>query len=177
MRVVDSLSATTGQGLLAMAAAEAAKEGRSADEIEAMLAKLIPLTRVIGIADELSSAVKGGRVPAWVKRVTEFLHLNPVLTASPEGKIGLGGFHAGRGASPRKLARTAVRKMDPGTMYRVMVAHANNEQGAIETRHHILEEHGMIHSCHLTAAGPALGAHLGSGGLIVGFAPYPGGAD
>lgn len=174
IRVIDSLSVTAGEGLLAMVAAEAAISGMSVDEVEALLKGLIPQTRVFGIADDLSYAVKGGRVPAPVKRITGFLHLNPVLTASPEGKMGLGGFHTGLGANPVKLARTAVRKMKPETMYRVLVAHANNEAGAIETRHHILEKHGRIHSCHVTEAGPALGVHVGSGGLIVGFTPQPG---
>jgi DegV family protein with EDD domain len=171
VRVIDSLNATAGQGLLAMTAAEAAMAGLSADEVEACLLDLIPRTRVFGVADDLSYAVKGGRVPGWVKRIADFLHLNPVLTASPEGKIGLAGFHIGSGASPSRLARTAVGKMEPETMYRVLVAHMNNEAGAIETRHHILEQHTRVHSCHITEAGPALGVHLGPGGLVVGIAP------
>jgi DegV family protein with EDD domain len=174
IRVVDSLSATAGEGLLAMVAAEAAIAGMSADEIEALLLEMIPQTRVIGVVDNLSYAVKGGRVPAPVKRITEFFHLNPVLTANSEGKMGLSGFHTGLGANSFKLARTAVRKMKPETMYRVLIAHANNEAGAMDTRHHILEQHGRIHSCHVTEAGPALGVHFGPGGLIVGFMPQPG---
>jgi fatty acid-binding protein DegV len=49
----------------------------------------------------------------------------------------------------------------------------DNEIGAKKTRHHILERHGRIHSCHITEAGPALGVHLGPGGLVVGFLPQP----
>ena len=169
--VIDSLSATAGQGLLAMAAAEAALQGWSRDRVEALVRELIPRTRVIAVADDLSYTVKGGRVPAWVKRIADFLHINPVLTASPEGKMGLNGFHLGRGANPLKLARTAVGKMEADTMYRVLVAHANNEAGARQVRHHILQQHTQIHSCYITDAGPALGVHLGPGGLIVGFTP------
>ena len=172
--IVDSLSATAGQGLLAMVAAEAAIEGLSMGDIESVLKELIPLTQVFGIADDLSFAVKGGRVPSWVKRIADFLHLNPVLTANREGKIGLGGFHTGKGANPARLARTALRKMQPETMYRVLVAHANSPEGAIETRHQILRQHARIHSCHVTEAGPALGVHLGPGGLIAAFTPQPG---
>ena len=113
-------------------------------------------------------------MPAWVKRVADFLRISPVLTASKEGKISLGGFLIGRGANPLKLARTAVKKMDPDTMYRVLVAHADNEAGATQLRHHILEQHARIHSCHMTDAGPALGVHVGPGGLVVGFAPGAG---
>ncbi len=42
-------------------------------------------------------------------------------------------------------------------MYRVLVAHANNETGAAQVRQYILEQHPRIHSCHITEAGPALG--------------------
>jgi DegV family protein with EDD domain len=173
VRVVDSLSATAGQGLLAMAAAEAAMAGMSADEIEALLAEWIPQTRVIGICDDLTYAVKGGRVPAWVERLFGLLRLNPVLTANREGRMGLAGFHLGRGASARQLARSAVRKMRPDAMYRVVIAHADNETGAVALRQHILAGHDRVHSCHITEAGPALGVHFGPGGLIVGFMPSP----
>jgi DegV family protein with EDD domain len=173
VRVIDSLSATAGEGLVAMIAAEAAMAGMAVDEVEALVRETITRTRVIGIVDDLHWAVKGGRVPGWAKGLFGLLHLSPVLTANSKGKMGFAGVHTGTGANPRKLARTAVRKMQTDIMYRVVIAHANNAQGAAETRHHILEQHGRIHSCHITEAGPALGVHFGPGGLIVGFTPQP----
>jgi len=171
--VFDSLSAAAGQGLLAIVAAEAAAMGMSAGEVLALLEEMRPRTRVIAVANDLSFGVKGGRVPAIVKRITDVLRINPVLTASPEGKLTLGGFHLGRGARPEALARSALRKMSAGLVYRVMITHINNEVGAHETRRHILQKHGRIHSCHVSEAGPALGVHLGLGGIIVGFMPQP----
>jgi fatty acid-binding protein DegV len=138
-----------------------------------LLRQAIPQTRVFGIADDLKYAVRGGRVPAGVKKVADLLHLNPVLTASKEGKVGLCGMHLGRGANPERLARTVTSKMQPDTMYRVLISHANNDPGAKTLRQHILARHARIHSCHITDAGPALGAHFGPGGLIVGFTPQP----
>jgi len=169
--VIDSLSATAGQGLLAMAAAEAALKGWSRAQVETLLRELIPRTRVFGVVNDLQYAVRGGRVPAWVKRIADFLRISPVLTASPEGKMGLGGFHLGLGANPEKLARTVVKKMEQNVMYRVLIAHANNEAGAAIARQCILEQHPRVHSCHITEAGPALGVHFGPGGLIAGFTP------
>jgi DegV family protein with EDD domain len=173
IRVIDSLSATAGEGLVAIVAAEAAMAGMSVDEVEALVRETIPVTRVIGIVDDLRWAVKGGRVPAWIKGLFGLLRLSPVLTANREGKLGIAGFHVGMGANPRKLAGTAVGKMQPDAMYRVVIAHANNLPAARQTRQHILEQHGRIHSCHITEAGPALGVHFGPGGLIVGFTPQP----
>jgi DegV family protein with EDD domain len=174
IRVIDSLSATAGEGLVAIVAAEAALSGMSADEVEALLRETIPRTRVVGICDDLSYAVKGGRVPGWVRRVFGLLHLSPVLTTTRQGKMGLAGFHRGMGADPQKLARTVVRMMRAEIMYRVLIAHAHNEAGAHATRQAILKRHGRVHSCHITEAGPALGVHLGPGGLIAGFTPQPG---
>jgi DegV family protein with EDD domain len=173
VRVVDSRSATAGQGLLAVAAAEAAELGYSADEIEALLSEWLRITSVVAVADDLSAAVKGGRVPAWVKRLTDLLHINPVLMASSAGKLTLAGFHRGRGANPAALARSVVRRMKKDRLYRVLIAHANHPQGAEQLRGHILQRHGQIHSCHVTEAGPAIGVHLGPGGLIVGFMQHP----
>lgn len=173
IRVFDSLNASAGQGLLAIIAAEAAERGMSAEEIEAVLQELRPECRVFAIANDLSYAVKGGRLKSWVKWLADHLHLNPVLTATPKGKLGLAGFHIGRGAQPARLVATALKHMQPENIYRVIIAHANDPQGAAEVRRAVLARHQRIHSCHLTEAGSALGVHVGPGGLILAFIPQP----
>jgi DegV family protein with EDD domain len=172
VRVFDTRNASSGEGLLAIVAAEAAAQGMSADEIESLLRELAPQTLTIGIPDNLSSAVRGGRVPAWLQRVTEFLRITPVLMAK-DGRLGLAGIRLGRGADAAALAGMIVRRMKKDTVYRVLISHVANDAGAHEVRRIILERHPMIHSCHLAEAGPALGAHMGRGGLIVGFLPQP----
>jgi DegV family protein with EDD domain len=172
VRVVDSLNASSGQGLLAMVAAEAAAEGMGGDEIESLLAELIPQTQTIAIPHDLSSAVRGGRVPAWLKRITDLLRVTPVLMAK-NGKLGIAGMRVGRGADPGTLAGQVVKRMAKDQVYRVLISHVANDEGAHHVRRLILERHPMIHSCHIAEAGPALGVHLGIGGLIVGFLPQP----
>ena len=63
--------------------------------------------------------------------------------------------------------------MKKDAIYRVLIAHVDNEGGAREVRQLILEKHAMVHSCLLADAGPALGVHMGRGGIIVGFLPQP----
>lgn len=173
VRVVDTLNATCGQGLLAMAAADAAGRGYSADDIEAMLDELIPQTRVFGMSTDLSFAVRGGRLPAWVKKTADLLRVVPVLTANRVGKLKPGGMILGRRALAEALGKTAARKMDPQMMYRALVAHVGDPDGAEAIRRTLLGRHPRIHSCHVCDAGPALGVHLGPGGLIVAFMPDP----
>ena len=169
---LDTLNASCGQGLLALLAAELASEDYRRDEIVQVIEDLIPRTRVMAMPDELDSAVRGGRVPAWVGKLARLLRITPVLTAK-EGRMGLDGAHPGYGVNPERFARRVVKAMAPEDTYRVLIAHAGNESGARAMRRHILEKHGKIHSCHICDAGPALGVHMGVGGLVVGFLPEP----
>lgn len=172
IRVFDTLNASSGQGLLAIVAAEAAAQEMSLDEIESLLTELAPRTQTIAVPDDLAPAVRGGRVPAWVKKLSDAFHLSPVLMAR-KGKMGLGGFNIGKGVNARALAKKILGRMKKDLVYRVLISHVDNVEGAREVRQRILEKHPMIHSCHLAHAGPALGVHLGRGGIIVGFLPQP----
>ena len=170
--VFDTLNASCGQGLLALAAAEAAAEGRHMEQLLDLLERLAPLTQTFCIPDELTSAVRGGRIPAWLGKLAGWLRIMPILVARA-GKLAVGGVHWGRGADPGALARHALKKMDPAETFRVLISHADNPAGAREVRRLVLEGHGRIHSCHLAEAGPALGAHLGRRGLVLSFMPDP----
>ncbi len=169
---LDTLNASCGQGLLAMVAAEMAAEDQPRDLIVQKMKTLIPLTRVLAMPDELDSAVRGGRVPAVVGSLARWLRITPVLTAK-QGRMGLDGFHLGYGVNPAKFARRVLKSLNPERTYRLLIAHIDNIEGARELRRLILEGHGKIHSCYLAEAGPALGVHMGIGGLIVGFTPDP----
>ncbi len=173
VRVFDTQSASCGEGLLAVIAAEAAQMGAPVDEIEALLEEYMPQTRTIAIAHDLTYLARGGRLPGWVKKFTDFTHISPLITAK-QGRFGLAGVTTGIGAKPKALGKAAVRRMRKSTTYRILIAHGANREGAVELRRYILHRHTRVHSCHITEAGPALGVHLGPGGLVVGFLPQPG---
>jgi DegV family protein with EDD domain len=172
IHVFDSRNASSGQGLLAIAAAEAARQGMSVEEIESLMLELAPQTHTVCVPHDLAPAVRGGRVPAWLKKASDLMRVTPVLIAR-KGKLGLGGVSFGRGMNARTLAANITRRMKKDAIYRVIIAHVDNEPGAREVRRRVLEGHPAIHSCHLAHAGPALGVHLGRGGVIVGFMPQP----
>ena len=172
VRVFDTQSASSGEGILVVIAAEAAQRGMSLDEIESLLTEFRPLTRAFAIPADLSYIVRGGRLPAWVKKLTDFLHVSPLLTEK-NGRFRLAGITAGIGAKPSALGKAALRRMRKETTYRLLLAHGANPEGARELRRYILERHTRVHSCHICEAGPALGVHLGPGGLVVGFSPQP----
>ena len=172
VRIFDTRSASCGEGLLVAIAAQAAQQGMTLDEIESLLTEFQPRCRVIALAADLTCLVRGGRLPAWVRKVANFFHISPLITAK-NGRFGLAGLTPGIGANPVALGKAAVRRMKKDLSYRVFIAHGANPEGARALRRYILGRHTRVHSCHISEAGPALGVHLGPGGLVVGFLPQP----
>ncbi|KAA9130496.1 DegV family EDD domain-containing protein [Marinihelvus fidelis] len=168
--IFDTMNAACGQGLLALLAAEAAAAGKDVDAILAMLERVAHRARTMAMPNEVKSMVRGGRVPAWLGKMATWLRLTPII-ADHDGKLTVVGVATGRRVKPASLARRALAAMKQDRVYRVMVSHADNREGARELRRLLLEGHPRIHSCHLAEAGPAVGVHLGRGGLIIGFMP------
>ncbi|HET9694737.1 MAG TPA: DegV family protein [Steroidobacteraceae bacterium] len=168
--VIDSRNAATGQGLLAMYAAECAAAGHDADAVIAATRAMIPKTRTFGMVGSLEYAVRGGRVPRWVQRLADALRLTPVLHADPQGRVTPGGVLFGRRDMTARFARFVRRRMRDDCAYRVLVGHANCEaQGQW-----LLE---MLRAPNVTYArlvplGSALGAHGGPGMLVAAVQEY-----
>ena len=79
VNVVDSLSATLGQGMIGVAAARAAAEGKSLDEVTRIAEELVPRTRLYGALDTLDNLKKGGRVGNAQALLGSMLSLKPIV--------------------------------------------------------------------------------------------------
>lgn len=167
--VIDSRSASLGQGLIVTYAAELAKAGCDVEEITLRLDEAIARTRVFGLLGDLRFAVRGGRVPRSKKWVADLLRLDPVLTAFPDGRIASGGVLLGRRRRIEKFARFIARRSRAGIRYRIGIGHASDEAGASRLRDLLLAQLPEVESHFVTDLGTALGAHGGPGTLVVGL--------
>lgn len=86
IEIVDSRSASLGQGLLVVAAARMAAEGHDYKEIAAHIRSLVPRVRVIFVVDTLEYLHKGGRIGGAKRLVGSVLSIKPVLHLE-DGKI------------------------------------------------------------------------------------------
>lgn len=77
--VVDSRTITLGQGLLAITAAEAARDGAGADEVVGLVEALRARTRVHGALDTLENLKKGGRIGAARSLLGSLLSIKPLI--------------------------------------------------------------------------------------------------
>jgi DegV family protein with EDD domain len=167
--VLDSENASLGEGLVAMYAAECAQAGYDAARVIEATRAVLPRTRTFGLVGSLEYAVRGGRVPRWVKNVADTLGLMPVLH-NRDGKVTAGGVLFGRNNLREKFARHVRRRMRPDRKYRVLVGHANAEADG----RWLLEQFGGDNVVYrrLLPVGTAFGVHGGPGLLVVGLQEY-----
>ena len=79
---LDSRSITAGLGTMVLAAARAARADASVAEIEALIEKLQPRTRVYGVLDTLDNLKKGGRIGGAQAMLGTMLSIKPCLDLS-----------------------------------------------------------------------------------------------
>jgi DegV family protein with EDD domain len=175
---VDSRNASVGQGLIAIAAAEAAAQGADAPTVVAATQAAMDQTQTFALLGSIDFAVRGGRVPAIVGNIARLLGLNVILRTWPDGRISAGGGLFGAVKLRTRFARFVARRyrIDAGReRIRILVGHGDRlEEGRL-----LAEElaarfpKDAIDFCVLTDMGPAIGVHGGPGTLIVALQRIP----
>jgi len=168
--VIDSMNASLGQGLIAMYAAECAKAGYDAARVIEATRAIVPRTFTFGLIGSLEYAVRGGRVPRWVKNVADGLKLMPVLHADRHGQVKAGGVLFGREHLKEKFARFVRRRMRDDVPYRLLVGHANCEADGQWLLDELTTDNVVYRR--LLPCGTAFGTHGGPGLLVAAFQEY-----
>ena len=172
VHVIDSRNASLGEGLLVVFAAECADAGLGISKTMDAVTSLLGETRAFGMIDDLSFAVRGGRIPPWVKTVADLLRFQVVIRTFPDGRVARARFQLGRRRNVQRFARYVARESRTGRPLRVAVGHALNPEGADELATALNQEIDNIHRLTITEIGSALGVHAGPGSLVVGTQPY-----
>jgi len=164
---VDSETASLGQGLIVMRAAEVAAAGGDADAVRKAAIAARRRTRTWGCLATLEYAVRGGRVPGWVKTIADLLRLTPILSVGADGSVGLGGVLFGRANPYRRFGHFLRRRLDPGKHWRIGIAHANVPEAAALVREAVIAGLPRVEVLPVIPLGTALGVHGGPGCVVV----------
>ena len=121
IRVLDSGSVTCGLGTIVLAAAQAASDGASADEITAVVADLSARTRVYAVLDTLENLKKGGRIGNAKALLGSMLSIKPLLDFS-SGEVEEAGKQRTRKKALAWLRSTVTDNAD--NIDRLAIAHA-----------------------------------------------------
>jgi hypothetical protein len=167
VHVLDSGHASCGQGLVALALAQAAGEGADVEALRQLAATLRTRTETFACARDISHAVRGGRVPKWIAPVAGLLPVTPIARMGADGRLHVRALLPGRADVPRRFARHVAARVRAGARVRVMVGHC----GCATDGEVLLAALRSLLDCEdawLVEAGPAVGAHAGPGSLVVG---------
>ena len=170
--VLDSCNISVGLGLIVKRAAELVKVGKSHEQIIKEVKRISKKTFIYASVKDLSYSVKGGRVPKIIMRISDFLHVKPILSTSDDGSMKPSGVIFGSKKRAKKLANYVINKHSTTKTYRFSIGHANCLEQAQMLKEIIEENFKKIESIDLLEIGSALGVHTGPGALLVGIQEY-----
>jgi DegV family protein with EDD domain len=120
IRIVDSRSASMGEGINVVAAARLARGGMGVDDLARAVTDLAGRTRVWGALDTLENLKKNGRIGGAKALLASALAIKPIITVD-DGKVAEGGKERTR----RKALAFVVEKFRAaGKVSNVAVLHA-----------------------------------------------------
>lgn len=157
---VDSLNLATGVGLLALRAAELARQGESLETIEAELTDA--RHRVVSefVIDTLDYLHKGGRCSALQSFIGGLLKIRPVVKVADGGMILAQKL---RGKRDKALEQLALNVRENGERLQdgyVFIEHAMAPEEAEALKEHLEREFGLRH-VRLAEAGCVISSHCG----------------
>lgn len=159
--VFDSHQLSLGTGFEVLAAAEAAEQGRSMQEIIELLNEQISRTHVFAALDTLEFLRRSGRMNTAISRLGELLQIKPLL------KMFDGNPTAERVRTRKKALKRLIellKEAAPFEQVAILHSHAADRARALLDEVKPLLPDGNILFEEIT---PVLGAHLGPG--VIGF--------
>ncbi len=170
--VIDSRSASVGQGQLAVLAAELAAAGLNAKEAQRIIEKRVAQTQTYAMLDDLEYAVRGGRLPRWVKTIADRSGLTPILSVTKTGQVRARGFLIGRDRLVERFATWVARRSRHLDSARASVGHALRADDAEHLQAALQQRiSGLVDAPPIAELGSALGVHGGPGTLVVAIGP------
>ena len=170
IHIFDTANAAGGQGLLVIAAAEAAQAGQTPEQIMTLLERLRPVTETWACTADISHAVRGGRIPRWAGPIANALGLTAIAKVSSAGKLGLNSGLFGKRNIIERYARHVAKRIDRAQQYRAIIGHC----GDPEAGQALLQAFTALVPCvqaWCVESGPAIGAHAGPGALVISYQP------
>lgn len=163
VRVFDSFSLSLGLGIQALTAAQAARAGRSAQEILTVLEDMRARMRVMFVFDTLENLRRGGRADGFISvvdRMTRALNIKPIINMV-DGQLRLMGAARSFQGGLRRVLNT-VKQLKP--LEHLAVVHTRVPERAQAMADQLAERVGFPRErIWVEETGAALASHGGAG--------------
>jgi DegV family protein with EDD domain len=164
VEVVDSETLSMALGLIVIAAAEAAKAGKSLDEVEAVARQTMPKIRLLFLLDTLKYLLLGGRIGKAKALLGSILNVKPML-AVKDGELVPSGQVRTRAKGIDKLFEYVKNAGDIQDLAVVYNTTPDEAEALAERIGSVFDKEKI----RMARVGPGLGVHGGPGAMIVAF--------
>ena len=168
IRVVDTLCASLGQGLLVWYACKMQQVGMELDALADWVAENRFRLCHWFTVDDLMYLKRGGRVSAATALVGTMLNIKPVLHVDDEGHLISKAKVRGRKAAIEALAKKMAELGTPGENDTVFICHGDCIQDAEQLAAIVKEKYG-VKEVFIGYTGAVIGSHSGPGTLALFF--------
>ena len=170
IQVMDSLQVSMGLGCIVMAAARAARDGASMEDLQQLVSKMMPETRTFALLETLEYLAKGGRIGKVQAYLGNSLRPLAIFKVIPIVEVRGGEVHPlARVRTRRKgLDRLLTEASSASGITMAGVAYSTSRQEAesvLERLRPLVSSGNLV----LSRFGPVLGTHIGPGALGLAF--------
>ena len=166
--VVDTLSASLGQGLLVWYAARMKNEGKDIDQVRDWVeGNKLRLCHWFTV-DDLHFLKRGGRISPATAMLGTMLSIKPVMHVDDEGHLIKVGTARGRSAALKALVEHMAQTAEDPAGQTVFISHGDCLADAEKVAAEVKARFG-VQDVVINYVGPVIGAHSGPGTLALFF--------
>ena len=164
---IESKTTTIGEGMLVKIACDMRDKGKDRQEaIDFIQANKCKLQHIV-MVDDLTCLKRGGRISGPKAMIATVLGIKPIIEFGMNGKLDV--YKKPMGT--KKAMAGIVEEFKNHTLNKdyplAVIVHCDNEPRALELQKMVFKETGV--KPEIRIMGPIIGAHVGPGGVALGF--------
>lgn len=168
VEVIDTKTTSLGLGLLAVRAAQLAKEGAGLQDLMNKMMNYVNQTRTYFTLDTLENVIRGGRLSRLKGTVASMLNIKLLMEANEEGAIEVMEKIRGTQKTLRRLLEKVGDAWHQVDKDWVALAHSNCEERAKAFLKELMDKYHFDQVLFINM-GPIIGTYAGEGGVLVTF--------
>ncbi len=169
IEVVDTLSASVGEGVFLYLAAKMKETGKSFDDLLAWVNENRLKVRHWFLVEDLFHLQRGGRLSAVGAIVGSALKIKPILSVDEEGKLVVKAKTRGLGKALDYLLQKTVEEGGDLSSLVAVIGNADAMENAEKLKSMVVEAGMKEENIMIAPIGPIIGAHVGAGMTAIAF--------
>lgn len=169
LRIFDAKTVAGAQGLIVLAAARVAAQGKSLDEVAAAAEKAREKTKGLMMLDTLRYVYRTGRMSKLASRIAALFNIKPINRMTEEGTLEFVDKVRKREAGYQKLIDLIKAEAESNTLH-FMLMHAAAPEMA-ERFSQMLQQNFDCQRILVSEYSPVMGYGAGPGAIFIGYHP------